>query len=409
MATASSRVFRRVVPLLLLAVASVVWAEYQALPPLPDDAFTTQVLSESESVREIELLFPSPRPSGDEFNDTVRAVLHLPVADRPVPAAVVIHPLQMGGSALEGRICRALNRRGIAALLMELPYHMSRKRPGTSAQEGFMNEDFQQNTAAIEQALADVSGCVDWLCRQPQVNKSQIGVVGISLGAILGLSASQHEPRFAAAVSILGSGDLPNLFAKGFMTAPRYQKMKKRGVTKQSMKNWLGDLDPLYAAGKNPGCKVYMIAARHDPIVPAACVKRTWKAFGEPQISWLNNSGHHSAFLAMNGMFDAAAEFLAVQCGLEKGPFKPPNFKTPHLRVGVSYSPTEGTASPTIVIGAYPIDSRAIFVFDVGAWLEGLFAGLSARVHERAVIGVGYPITGSLDDPFAYVEMGVTF
>jgi dienelactone hydrolase len=335
--------------------------------------------------------------------------VHLPLAKEPVPAAVVLHPLQMGGSALEGRLCRALNKRGIAALLMELPYHMSRQRPGTSAQDGFLSDDFSHSTATFEQSLADVSGCVDWLTRQPEIDGSRIGIVGISLGAILGLSASQHESRFVAAASILGAGDLPTLYAEGFLTAPRYQSMKRRGISKQSIRNWLGDLDPLYAAGKNPDCRIYMIAARRDPIIPSKCVKKTWEAFGRPPISWLPNSGHHSAFLAMSSMFSASAEFLAVQFGLAKGPFSPPTFRTPHLRIGVNYSPTEGTASPTVVLGLYPIDANAILVLDLGAWLEGMFAGISARVHDRAVIGAGYPITGSLDDPFLYIEGSVTF
>jgi len=409
MAPASSRPLVAAYLLVGLAVVNLAWAEYVAPPPMPDSAFTTKAIKESPTVRQIEVKFPSPRPSDDEYNNTVRAVCWLPVSDKPVPAVIVLHPLQSGSGPLETRTCQALNRHGLAAMVMDLPYHASRRPPVKNAKTGFMSEEFNDSTAAIEQALADVSGCVDWLCHQREIDQSRLGIAGISLGAILALSASQHEPRFSAAVSIMGSGDLPAVYAEGLLTAPQYQKMKRRGITKTSMKNWLGDLDPLYAAGKNPNCHVYMIAARHDVVIPARCVKETWAAYGRPPISWLNNSGTLSAFLALNGMLDAAARFAAVQFGLEKGPFKPPCWKTPHVRLGVNYSPTEGDLSPTVVVGVYPIDPQGILVLDLGAWTEGTFAGVSARVYDRLRVGAGYPLTGHLDDPFAYLEASVTF
>ncbi len=404
---AESKTARWLVLFFVPLLAFPVLAKTVLKPPPPVTDYHTEIVKSNDHTTETVLTFTSPKPSGEPANDRVRATVFQTAAKGPTPAVIVLHGLKMGRTPLEERLCRELNRRGITALLMELPYHMSRTPPGMKSGEVFTSGEFRDTSKALEQAIADVSACADWLADQPNIDGSKLGIVGISLGAIVGLSASQHVPRIAACVSLLGSGDLPYIYKRGWITAAKYIQVRKRGVTTETMKNWLGDIDPLYCAGKNPNCKVYMIAARHDPIIPPAATKRTWVAFGRPPITWLN-SGHHSAFLAVTKMFAAAGKFFECTFGLVDQEFKAPTIRCPHLRVGFMRD-DDWNISPSMILGLYPVDKNGWVVCDLGVWIQGTFAGVSLHPWKRISVGYGYPLTGKLDNGFIYADTSVIF
>ena len=51
-----------------------------------------------------------------------------------------------------------------------------------------------------------------WLREQPQVDASRIGIMGISLGAMLSALMIELEPDIRAAVLFLGGGNLAGIF-----------------------------------------------------------------------------------------------------------------------------------------------------------------------------------------------------
>jgi dienelactone hydrolase len=99
---------------------------------------TLEATPREVSPREVSL--PSAAPSGNAVNDQVlfryHAVARLP--GEKTPAVVLLH--HSGGSGDDRRItqfAQALNRRGIAAVALTLPYHGRRRAPNQTPQRPF--------------------------------------------------------------------------------------------------------------------------------------------------------------------------------------------------------------------------------------------------------------------------------
>ena len=61
--------------------------------------------------------------------------------------------------------------------------------------------------------IEDILQGVDWLSSHPAVDEGQIGLVGISLGAITGSIVSGIDSRIKASVFILGGGDFAGILS----------------------------------------------------------------------------------------------------------------------------------------------------------------------------------------------------
>jgi hypothetical protein len=70
--------------------------------------------------------FPSPVQTRYRENNVVYGALFRPTGKPPAPSMVVLHGWSRPGLNFEERLCFALGQRGIASLLMTLPYHMQR-------------------------------------------------------------------------------------------------------------------------------------------------------------------------------------------------------------------------------------------------------------------------------------------
>src|SRR5688572_31383051 len=129
---------------------------------------------------------PSERPSGIPRVDQIWLTFY-PSRISHAPAVVVVHSL---AESRRSFLHRQLHRmaaffaeKGIAAAVMELPYHMRRLPRGVSNLRLFTGSDARA-LQAYDQAAADVSTVAEWLRKAPGVDSERIGVVGLSLGAI---------------------------------------------------------------------------------------------------------------------------------------------------------------------------------------------------------------------------------
>ena len=68
-------------------------------------------------------------------------------------------------------------------------------------------------------------------------------------------------------------------------------------------------VDPVTYAQPVAGRKILMLNASHDEVVPPACTKSLWRAFGEPEIIWWD-AGHYSAVRYLPGGMMRVVEFF---------------------------------------------------------------------------------------------------
>ena len=371
-----------------LAQQSALWTE---LPLRPGGDLAAHLALE----------FPSPRPLGDPVNDRVHAELFVPLAPAPPPVVVVLHQYAAQGDWLSPLYRRKLNAAGLAALLVELPYHFHRLPAGMRTSEVLLQPDVDHLVGILDQAAADASAAARLVAGRPEVDGSRVGITGFSLGAMVALIAVARDPQFGAAVSVLGAGDLPTILERGFITTHVWKRLVADPAARAAAEAKLRAIDPLHASPP-PQAPVLFLAARHDRVIPAAAVQRTIAAFPHAEALWLN-SAHHTAFLSGGALFSAGAAFLRDHLGVAPGTFTPHAIAAFRLQLGL-LAHTRGHVGPGAVVGWSGLDPGGSLSLDVGGGVKGAFVGLSIEPLDDIQVGVGHPIlTGESGGLLAYV------
>lgn len=139
-----------------------------------------------------------------EGAEPVPAVLLLPTAAAPAPAAVLLHGYTSRKEHMADGVGAVLLRHGIGSLALDLPLHGSRANP-VQAQSTRNPLEVLRHWRA---ALADAALALRYLGARAEVDAARLALVGYSLGSFLAVSVAADEPR-ARAVVLAAGGDLP--------------------------------------------------------------------------------------------------------------------------------------------------------------------------------------------------------
>jgi hypothetical protein len=289
-----------------------------------------------ESYREYRLEFPSALISAYSANNTVYARWLIPQKAERMPAVVLLHSLGVWQPTLELALARELVRHGIAVLLLTLPYHMERTPPGYGSGDLVLAGNVPLLREALIQAVWDVRRAVDWLLRQPEVDGERIGLVGISLGAIMGAAALSAEPRLHSAVLILGGVDLAHILWYSVLALRTRIRLQAQGYTLQRLREAIADVEPMHRLNPELGEKTFVIGAQFDIVVPTEDTEKLIRVLGNPRVFWLN-TGHFGGALVQRPLFRMVrrylvARFTGVVPPVESSPL------VPTVRIGALYS-----------------------------------------------------------------------
>jgi len=334
---------------------------------------------------------PSAAPSGFPSVDTV-AVVFYPAASssQPAPAVVALPP--SGGSARDPvmrRLARHLAAQGIACAVMDLPYHGYRKRPNVAPAAPYLEGSVRSSVQALGQAASDVRTVTDWLAAQPGINPRRLGVVGISLGAIVAHLAMGRDDRLTAGVAVLGGGDLADLSRTSVLV-----RLLRRLYSQPLDPATLGGLsavDPLTYAARNRPRRVLMIEAARDQLVPPRDSTELWEALGRPPIQWLDVN-HFALGLTPEPTFRATSAYLeSVWAGhpVTSGGALP-QAAAPTLKVGLLAQwgrPVTPSLQWQFYTFAHRRDHVSLIHADLGLTGRGLFIGLGATVTPFVDVG----------------------
>lgn len=261
----------------------------------------------------LEVNFPSPVRSPFEPNNTVWGTFYVP--DRPGPrACVLLLPVMAAPNLwIEDRFRKALVRRGLAVLVLEMPYQF-RRRPAPLVPTGqvFLARTPERLAFNFRQAALDARRALTWLSRRPEVDPDRIGLLGISLGALVGGSVYAVDPRPRAAALLLGGAGYGALLRSSSMTGPF---LKKAGIREDDIRRAFRGLDPLdYAPIK--GRRVLLVNAREDSVIPRATALRLEEVFLSARQIWVP-FGHYGAVLHLVWMPRYVSSYFAREL---KGP-----------------------------------------------------------------------------------------
>lgn len=141
--------------------------------------------------------FPSAMQTRYPENNTVHALYFRGEAKprRSGRRAVLVLPQWNAGPDGHVGLCRLLNRFGLSALRLTLPYHDARRPAELNRADYIVSANIGRTLQACRQAVMDARRAIGWLASQ---GYDRIGILGTSLGSCLSLLTAAHEPRVHA-------------------------------------------------------------------------------------------------------------------------------------------------------------------------------------------------------------------
>ncbi len=228
--------------------------------------FEVQLDRESKS-GDCMLRFPSPRPAGNEKNDTVCVEWYMArtsggkLKDNALPV-VVVH--ELGSNMAAGKaVATGLSRIGLHAFMVQLPSYGER-RVRRRAHPAEMLKPMQQ-------AIADVRRTRDAIVRLPTVDTRHIALQGTSLGGIIAASSGSLDDGFDSVHLLLAGGDLFNLIKTGKRdTAYVRASLERAGVTDEQLKQLTAPIEPNRIAHRLPRGRTWLYSGKNDTVIPKA-------------------------------------------------------------------------------------------------------------------------------------------
>jgi len=176
--------------------------------------------------------------------------------------AVVVLPHWNAKPAEHVAVCELLNRTGIAALRLSLPYHDRRMLPGFERADYMVSANLGLTLQANRQAVLDTRAAVRWLEAQ---GYDRIGIVGTSLGSCIAFLTFVHEPRLQVGVYNHVSSYFGDVVWEGLTTAHVRRGLEAAVTRDEVRKAWLAISPNSYVSrlvgDRRPGL---MISARYD-------------------------------------------------------------------------------------------------------------------------------------------------
>jgi hypothetical protein len=252
-------------------------------------------------VREVHLAEPSRRDDLavregclEVAGRIVRFSLFLPAkGDGPHPLIVCI-PILAAGRSILLRIATDLAHRGFATAFLEREGRIFRR-----------NESPADLEERLSSQVVDHRAFLAWCSRRPELDPDRVGIVGLSLGGILGGVLVAVEPRIKAASLCLSGGDLPSILTdtgEGRIVDWARARAAAGGLTASRLEDELRSSlrsDPSLLGAHVDPRRVFMVTASFDGVVPERNSELLWESLGRPK-RLVVPLGHYSAAFVLD-------------------------------------------------------------------------------------------------------------
>lgn len=260
--------------------------DWYAATPAPDYALSADNV----------LTFTSEVDSPWRENDRVHAQFFPADSKR---AAVVVLAQWNAKWHEQQASCRWLNRLGISAIKMSLPYHDRRSIPGHSRADHLVAPNIGLTLQANRQAVLDVRRTIYWLARE---GYDRIGILGTSVGSCIGFIALAHDPLVRASAHLHVSTYYGDVVATGLTTKNVWESLRTN-VSQAELRHYWMPISPLPYIAKlhGTGKKVLAITGKYDPTFSPAYTRDFLNAIRSDGVAFESLSlpcGHYSLGVA---------------------------------------------------------------------------------------------------------------
>ncbi len=160
-------------------------------------------------------------------------------------------------------ICRWLNRWGISALKLSLPYHDRRAVPGHPRADYLVGPNIGLTMQANRQAVSDVRRAARWLESR---GYGKIGVLGASIGSSVGFIAMCHDAGIRAGAFLHASTYFGDVVSTGMTTMHVWESLRTKVSADELRRFWTPiSPRPYFDKLRGSGKKSLAIIGKYDP------------------------------------------------------------------------------------------------------------------------------------------------
>ncbi len=215
------------------------------------------------------LTFTSSIESPWRENNTVHAQLFpaVSIASRSQvkkngPAVLVLPNWNAKWHGQNG-LCRWIQRLGITALKMSMPYHDRRMAPGHERADQICGPNIGLTLQANRQAVQDARRCLHWLEQQ---GYTRLGILGTSIGSSVGYITLVHDERVRAGGFFHVSTYYADVISQGMTTNHVWEGLRDH-VTVNELREYWAPISPMpyVERGMGAGRNTFMVYGKYDP------------------------------------------------------------------------------------------------------------------------------------------------
>ena len=210
------------------------------------------------------LTFPSAIRTPHPENNVVHARFFPNQTPRGRRRAVVVLPQWNAGADGHVGLCQLLNRFGLSALRLTLPYHDERRPHELRRADYIVSSNIGRTMQVCRQAVLDARRAIAWLARE---GYESIGILGTSLGSCLSMLTAAHEPLVKAAALNHISPYFADVVWEGLSTAHVRHGLEGHIDLDQLRRIWL-PISPLPYLDRVRNKRILLVYARYDLTFP---------------------------------------------------------------------------------------------------------------------------------------------
>lgn len=336
--------------------------------------------------QQFEAAFPSAITTPHPVNNLVPLEIYLPSRRAgPAPVVIVLHYWGATDLRVERNIASGLTQKGIAAVLLTLPYHLTRTPKGSRSGAMAIVPDPEKLKATMLQCVLDVRRTIDFIATHPEFDSKRIGMAGTSLGAIVTALVTGIDDRIHSAAYLLGGVDLARVLWRSSRVVTEREDLRQLGFTEEKLREALTTIEPLnYLATLKP-TRTFVVGAKFDTVIPPESTEKLIDALGDPAVLWLD-TGHYGGFFVQKRVHREVAQFFSA--AFESRPYVPPKrIDAPTIRLGVSLYPERGL-QVAVGIDVWKGDKAGNYFANVQFAPRGIQAFLGKRFDRGFALGV---------------------
>lgn len=227
------------------------------------------------------LTFRSAVATPHPENDTVVCRYFPDASPQGRRRAVLVLPQWNADEGGHVGLCRLMNRFGISALRLSLPYHDARMPPELQRADYIVSANVGRTLTVCRQAVLDARQAIAWLRSQ---GYESIGIMGTSLGSCLAMLTAAHEPAVKVAALNHISPYFADVVWSGLSTAHVRESLDSHVGLEQLRDMWM-PISPWPYIERMRGKRSLLVYALYDLSFPLELSRTLVGGFRDKQVA----------------------------------------------------------------------------------------------------------------------------